>query len=305
LKSLSVPSASSAVKNPSLVNSNTPEELLARAGKSFHLAGKFLPRERRQAATQLYAFCRGLDDLADETNDAAQIEAVATALENNDTSHPLATLYLTLENPDPAPAITLARALRDDTGPTQIPDERTLLRYCHGVAGTVGLMMARVLGATDPAAAYHAIDLGIALQLTNIARDTREDGDHDRRYIPATWLDLAPASIRRAPDRAHEAALRCLALAEPYYTSGLAGLAYLPRESRRGILIAAKIYREIGEELRRQGPHRTADRVVVPAWRKAALVAQAFTAPPPWTKPTLPHDAMLHRQLDGLVGAHT
>ena len=283
---------------------STPAELLARAGKSFHLGGKFLPANRRQAATQLYAFCRGLDDLADETGDAAQIEAVAAALENNDTSHPLAALYLTLENPDPAPAIALARALRDDTGPTQIPDERALLRYCHGVAGTVGIMMARVLGATDPVAAYHAIDLGIALQLTNIARDTREDADHDRRYLPDTWLDLPPASIRRTPERAHNAALRSLALAEQYYASGLAGLVYLPPESRRGILIAAKVYREIGEELRRQGPHRPTDRVVVPAWRKATLVAQAFLQRSPWTTSTPPHNANLHRHLGGLVGIH-
>ena len=84
---------------------STPEELLARAGKSFHLAGKFLPPERRAAATRLYAFCRGLDDLADETGDAAQIETVAKALEINDRSHPLAALYLTLESSDPAPAV--------------------------------------------------------------------------------------------------------------------------------------------------------------------------------------------------------
>ena len=286
------------------MSTTTPEELLARAGKSFHLAGKFLPSDRRQAATQLYAFCRGLDDLADESGDAAQIEAVATAVENRDTSNPLAALYLTLENPDPAPAIALARALRDDTGPTQIADERALLRYCHGVAGTVGLMMARVLGATDSAAAWHAIDLGIALQLTNIARDTREDADHGRRYLPATWIDLPPAGIRRAPERVHEAALRCLALAEPYYASGLAGLAYLPPESCRGILIAAKVYREIGEELRRQGPHRTQDRVIVPTTRKALLVVQAFVQRSPWTTPVPPHDANLHRHLDNLVGIH-
>lgn len=284
---------------------NTPEELLARAGKSFHLAGKFLPAERRRAATQLYAFCRGLDDLADETGDAAQIEAVAAALEKRDASHPLAGLFLTLEDPDPAPAIALVRALRDDTGPTEIPDERSLLRYCHGVAGTVGLMMARVLAATDPAAAWHAIDLGIALQLTNIARDTREDADHGRRYIPAAWLDLTPAAIRRSPEIVHQAALRCLALAEPYYASGIAGLVYLPPESRRGILVAARVYREIGEELRRRGPHRTEDRVVVPAWRKATLVAGAFLAASPWSSEKPAHDAALHRELDGLVGSHT
>ena len=284
---------------------NTSEELLARAGKSFHLAGKFLPEERRRAATQLYAFCRGLDDLADETGDAEQIEAVATALEKRDASHPLAGLYLTLENPDPAPAIALARALRDDTGPTEIADERALLRYCHGVAGTVGLMMARVLGATDSAAAWHAIDLGIALQLTNIARDTREDADHGRRYIPAAWLDLPPASIRRAPDKVHENAMRCLALAEPYYASGVAGLVYLPPESRRGILVAARVYREIGEELRRCGPHRTEDRVVVPAWRKATLVAGALLGSAPWVNEKPVHDIALHRHLEGLVGSHT
>jgi phytoene synthase len=287
------------------VSTPTPAELLARAGKSFHLAGKFLPPDRRQAATQLYAFCRGLDDLADESGDAAQIEAVATALENGDHSNPLAAFYLALENPDPAPAIALARALRDDTGPTVIADERALLRYCHGVAGTVGLMMARVLGATEPAAAYHAIDLGIALQLTNIARDTREDADHGRRYLPATWLDLPPASIRRAPERLHQAALRCLVLAEPYYASGLAGLAYLPPESRRGILIAAKVYREIGEELRRRGPHRTNDRVVVPAWRKATLVAGVLLGGAPWPNEKTVHDIALHEKLDRLVGAHS
>lgn len=283
---------------------NSPEALLARAGKSFHLAGKFLPPERRHAATQLYAFCRGLDDLADETGDAAQIEAVATALENHDPTHPLAALYLRLENPDPTPAMALARALRDDTGPNQIPDEHSLLRYCHGVAGTVGLMMARVLGATDLAADWHAIDLGIALQLTNIARDTREDADHDRRYLPATWLDLPPSSIRRAPERVHQAALRCLSLAEPYYASGLAGLVYLPPESRRGILIAAKLYREIGEELRRRGPHRTEDRVVVPAWRKATTVAQTFIAHTTWKNKKPVHDVTLHHHLTNLVGVH-
>jgi 15-cis-phytoene synthase len=282
--------------------SPSPEDLLAKAGKSFHLAGKFLPPSRRAAATQLYAFCRALDDLADETGDAAQIESIASALEANDRSHPLADLYLALELSDPAPAIALARALRDDTGPAALADECALLRYCHGVAGTVGLMMSRVLGATHPSAAWHAIDLGIALQLTNIARDTREDARHQRRYLPATWIDLPPAALLIDHEHTHQAALRALDLAEPYYASGLAGLAYLPPESRRGILIAAKIYREIGLELRRRGPRRTTDRVVVPAWRKARLVAQSYLSRPPWSDPAPQHNAALHHHLDGLVG---
>jgi 15-cis-phytoene synthase len=281
---------------------SSPEDLLAKAGKSFHLAGKFLPPSRRAAATQLYAFCRALDDLADETGDAAQIESIASALEANDRSQPLAALYLDLELSDPAPAIALARALRDDTGPAALADECALLRYCHGVAGTVGLMMSRVLGATHPSAAWHAIDLGIALQLTNIARDTREDARHQRRYLPATWIDLPPAALLIDHEHTHQAALRALSLAEPYYASGLAGLAYLPPESRRGILIAAKIYREIGLELRRRGPRRSADRIVVPAWRKALLVGRAYLSRPPWAAPATPHQQHLHHHLTGLVG---
>ena len=99
------------------------------------------------------------------------------------------------------------------------------------------------------------------------------------------------------------ALLRCLALAEPYYASGIAGLVYLPPESRRGILVAARVYREIGEELRRHGPHRTEDRVIVPAWRKAALVAAALLGSAPWQNAKPAHDIALHRELDGLVGA--
>lgn len=282
----------------------SPEAILARAGKSFYLASKFLPRDRRAAATQLYAFCRGLDDLADETGDAARIEAVATALENRDTSNPLAALYLALRLPEVGPAIALARALRDDTGPTLLGDEAALLRYSHGVAGTVGLLMAKVLGANEPSAAWHAIDLGIALQLSNIARDTREDAAHGRRYLPATWVDLPPEKIRRCTEATHRAALKCLALAESYYASGMAGLIYLPPESRRGILIAAKVYREIGMELRRKGPHRLQDRVIVPTWRKAILVAQAYFTRPSWRNPPAPHNAALHQHLTHLVGVH-
>lgn len=282
-----------------------PAEILAYAGRSFYLAGKFLPAERRAAATRLYAFCRALDDLADESGDSAQIEAIATALENNDDSHPIAALYLSLGAPDAVPAITLARTLRDDTGPIQIADERALLRYCHGVAGTVGLMMARVLGATDPVASHHAVDLGIALQLTNIARDTREDAGLQRRYIPGCWLDVPPEAISNHAEEAHHAALRCITFAEPYYASGFAGLAYLPPDCRRGILIAGRVYHEIGMELIRKGPQRAANRVIVPSWRKAFLIAQSYIVRPPWRDCAPAHDRALHNNLDGLVGIHS
>lgn len=98
---------------------------------------------------------------------------------------------------------------------------------------------------------------------------------------------------------------RCLSLAEPYYSSGFAGLAYLPPECRRGILSAGRVYHEIGGELTRKGQHRTADRVVVPFRRKAFLIAKSYITRPPWSSLKPAHDRALHLHFDGLVGTYS
>ncbi len=176
-------------------------------------------------------------------------------------------------------ALRLTRALAADAGPCRIASEAALLEYAFGVAGTVGIMMCRILRA-PPEAAQAAADLGIAMQLTNIARDVREDLGRDRVYLPASWI--GPSAVEQAlaggdPAPLVAATHRLLALAEQHYASGDSGLGYLAWRARVSILAARLCYREIGQVVARDVPLSWQRRAVVPASRKARLVAEAIT----------------------------
>ena len=157
--------------------------------------------------------------------------------------------------------IALIDGLLQDQKLVRIADERTLRRYGYRVAGTVGLMC-HVLDCDDEAARAHAIDLGIAMQLTNIARDVLEDAEMGRRYLPASWAgDVMPVHIIAAshiPDgevaRAVSAAVgQLLLLADEYYQSGAHGLPYLPLRAHIAIAVAARVYRQIGVQIAATG----------------------------------------------------
>tara|TARA_B100001778_G_C18403456_1_gene545295 strand:+ start:52 stop:735 length:684 start_codon:yes stop_codon:yes gene_type:complete len=156
---------------------------------------------------------------------------------------------------------SLVEGLMDDQAPqVLLQDEEALIQYAYKVAGTVGLLMCEILNNNDPRAKLHAVDLGIAMQLTNIARDVVEDAKMGRRYLPGTWVsDMTPEDIVAAAEdpNGHDgvqitlAVKRLLALAERYYASGRAGLAYLPFRAHFSIGVAAKVYRQIGIQLLR------------------------------------------------------
>ena len=133
------------------------------------------------------------------------------------------------------------------------------LQYCYRVAGVVGLMMARVMGVRDDAVLDRACDLGLAFQLTNIARDIVEDARVGRCYLPAQWLaeeNIPPEAIATPQMRQPLAGLarRLVAEAEPYYASARAGLAGLPLRSAWAIASAHGVYREIGMKVSAAGP---------------------------------------------------
>ena len=224
-------------------------QVLARHGRSFHLAARFLPAQKRDRATCLYAFCRELDDLADGSENQATAKAelltLRSALPTAD--RPACRIYRSLGLNDDRPVDALLAALANDTGPRSIQTKDELVRYAHGVAGTVGLMMTEILGATDPAAGPHALDLGIAMQLINIARDVRDDSRLARIYLPQEWLPhgITAESLASDPVSAWPAVRQSIQLAEEYFISGFIGLHYLPNESRRGIWLAGRVYREI------------------------------------------------------------
>ena len=164
---------------------------LARNGKSFNWAAKLFKRHDADRIAQLYAFCRYADDLADNLDEASakrQLENLAFDLRRGHSRIPIvANLLELLDGQEIAleSARYLVASLMADTGKVRIQHHNDLIRYAYGVAGTVGIMVCKVVGARDPSALPFAIDLGIGMQMTNIARDVVEDARRDRIYLPA------------------------------------------------------------------------------------------------------------------------
>jgi len=299
------------------VPSAAAEATLARQGRSFHWARRLLGATHADRATRLYAFCRRLDDLVDEAASPEEarvaLAAADRAIADGRSDDPVLGDGLALMSEcgiEPGIVRELIAGMASDAETVRVADEAELLRYCYRAAGTVGLMMCRVLDAPEPAAAAHAVDLGIAMQLTNLCRDVADDARMGRRYLPASLVgDIAPADLI-APSPALQPALRAavarlLALAEVYYASGEAGLPFLPVRARAGILVAGRVYRAIGHRLAAREYAYWDGRAFVPDWRKATITLTALTTQPLrgafWSRPTS-HHGQLHRALVGLPG---
>ena len=251
--------------------------VLAHHGKSFRFAGRFLDKQQLEDCARLYRFCRFVDDLVDEVSDAdaAQVELdfLKRDLELGHSSVPVVEDFIDLASQCQMQSeviLELIRGIESDLQPVLVSTDADLLRYCYRVAGTVGLLMCDVLGVQDPKAKAHAIDLGIGMQLTNIARDVQEDAGMGRRYIPGQWLgegEIAPQALSNLSTRESEllveSAQRLLSLAELYYESGKAGLRFLPPRARQGITVAASVYREIGLVIAARGFDVSAGRAYV------------------------------------------
>lgn len=277
-------------------------DTLARGSRSFRVASLMLPPQVRRAACGLYAFCREADDAVDLGGGRAEV---------------LETMHRRLDaayagRPGPAPA---DRALAEVTGRFAIPralpeallegfewdaegrryaDLAGLRAYAVRVAGSVGVMMALVMGTRGAPALARAADLGVAMQLTNICRDVGEDARAGRLYLPVEWLveeGLEPAAwlARPRPDPAvGRVVARLLEAADQLYRRAASGVAELPPGCRPGIHAARRIYADIGHRLLRQGLDPVSRRTVVPAGRKLWLAGLGLlpagrrdaTAPP-------------------------
>jgi phytoene synthase len=192
-------------------------------------------------------------------------------------------------------------------------DDADLKTYCYQVAGTVGLLMCGVLGVDDPRAFPHAIDLGIGMQLTNIARDVAEDAEAGRRYLPASLVgQLEPQEIASGAPSIRpvlESGVKALLQdAERYYRSGESGLAYLPPRARLGIFVASRMYNAIGSELRRQRFASWRERATVGLPRKLVIATGTgieYMKCACLQEPPASHNALLHLHLSGYCGADT
>jgi phytoene synthase len=268
---------------------------LTRHARTFRMAARFLPRDVRDDVAVVYALCRSIDDAADERASAEELAELDEEIAGTRPPRPLVRAFLDVSARRGVP-IAAARELvlgcRSDLGVVRIADERALVRYCYLVAGTVGLMMAPLLGARTRDALAHARDLGIAMQMTNIARDVAEDAARDRVYLPATWLadEHAGSTSFRDRDHVHAVVRRLVSLAEVYYRSGELGLRALRPRARVAVAVAARVYRAIGLAVVRRGPATLATRTVLSSIERfaSALDGLRLAALAP-TLPVLAH----------------
>ncbi len=303
-----------------LVFPASADSVLASKGRSFHWARHLLGAVHATRATRLYRFCRYVDDLADEAESVplAQraLAELVSSVRSGQASDPIIQDGLALIQEcdiDADIVLDLISGVQSDLQPVCMPNLDALLRYCYQVAGTVGLMMCKVLDTHASAAFPHAVDLGMAMQLTNICRDISADAAAGRRYLPATMVgDLTCEQLLQADDALRENLQACvLALldcADTYYASGELGLSYLPLRARTSMLVAARVYHGIGSELRARRQFCGTDRAVVPPWRKFVITSQVLLTrpwtPSFWRQPRR-HDADLHQALTNFPTSRT
>ena len=252
-------------------------ERIVKGSKSFAAAAEiFLPKQR-DAAYMLYAWCRHCDDEID----GQTLGHKDAAVKSGTPAQRLAVLREKTQGALDGRAedtvfIGLQRVLRDHALSPAHPRDllegmamdaegrvyntlEELLTYCYHVAGVVGLMMGRIMGVRERVTLERACDLGIAFQLTNIARDVVADAACGRVYLPLDWLaqeGLDPQTIALPANRAAlmRVVSRLLLVAEVYYNSADAGIASLPFRCAFAVAAASRIYRRIGAVLISQGP---------------------------------------------------
>lgn len=267
---------------------NSCAALIRGGSKSFFLASLLLPREARRCALALYAFCRLADDSIDEGQGGDRLADLRARLDAIYRGEPgdiaadraFARTVLRHSIPRDFPE-ALLEGFEWDVQSRRYADLDELVPYGVRVAGSVGVMMACIMGAHSAEAAARACDLGVAMQLTNIARDVGEDARAGRLYLPVKWLEeagLNPDEWLADPvfcPALKSVILRLLEEADRLYERAGAGIALLPRRCRWGVRAASLIYREIGHQLRETGGDCVSRRTVVSPGRKAALL---FTA---------------------------
>ena len=229
-------------------------------GKSFYWASFFLPKKNRIAASRLYSICRYLDDVADNSklDTSSQIKNIFNQIKENESSE--INIFFKKNNINLGILKDLIDGLISDQQNVRVTDERELIDYSYKVAGTVGLMMLPIINTKDAEARKHAIDLGIAMQLTNIARDVYEDAKMNRLYLPKEWLgqvstsDLIDNKLDDQKKKLIELSIKNLIeLSDKFYANGFSGMKFIPLRTRLAIFFAAKIYKGIGEKIKSGG----------------------------------------------------
>lgn len=264
-------------------------EAIRTGSLSFHAASKLLPAKVRDPALALYAFCRLADDEVDEGDqktravlhlkDRLDLAYAGTPFDSPE-DRAFAAIIADFDMPRALPE-ALLEGLAWDADERRYETLSGVRDYSARVASAVGAMMCVLMRVRDPHALARACDLGVAMQLTNIARDVGEDARAGRIYLPLEWLKeegLDTESFLHDPTVSPEIrrmVQRLLTEAQRLYLRSEAGINALPRDARLGIWAARLIYDGIGKEVRRQGYDSVSQRAHTATWQKMGWMAQA------------------------------
>lgn len=265
------------------------QELMAQHGKTFWWAAQLLSKNTRDDAATLYAYVRVIDDLVDDLlktqpcNDNKLAEQILTHAAQNTLGYDVVEALFVKHDISPSLMRIFVRQQIKDTLPARIDDEKALFSYCYGVAGVIGQMMRPILKA-DNASTPHAVALGLAMQMTNIARDVTEDAKAGRIYLPASYFSkkLTYQNIAETSEAnktvIFAAIKRLLYLADHYYKFARHGYLLIPFRNRVTIHVAANLYQAIGHKIIKRGiTSYWQGRVSINVWQKTYLSAAAIT----------------------------
>jgi len=264
-------------------------ETLSGGSRSFWVASHLLPRTLSDDASGLYAFCREADDAIDDGEDAnAALDALQQRLSDiyrgcpQDSPVDRVMVRIVREHQLPRPLLeALLEGFAWDTQQRRYHNLNDVIAYSARVAGVVGVMMTVLMGERDPQVLARAADLGVAMQLTNIARDVGEDARAGRLYLPENWLRNAGIDVNnfladaRFTPELGEVIARLLSVAESLYHRSEAGITRLPSACKPGIYAARLLYAEIGRKLLTDGCDSITQRAYIDLKGKLRLVAKA------------------------------
>lgn len=258
--------------------------LLREHARTFSFGSRFLSSDRRNAIAATYAWCRIADDIVDDAGEVAPSD-IAAALDRWEAElaepvHPVSIAFAVARRRfgiPLQPVHDLLRGMRQDLVPRAYADWAALREYCYLVAGTVGLMAAPVFGCRAERALAHAVDLGIAMQLTNILRDVAEDARLGRVYLPVADMErfgVDPTSVLAGVPTGDMTGLMRMeiARARSYYRSGRLGIPALCASGQLTTIAISRLYGEILDRIEGQGCDPFHGRARVSARRKVGAM---------------------------------
>ena len=258
--------------------------------KSFYVSARILPYDRRWATYALYGFCRHCDNLIDTPRQRTRseifgeidflTEELQIAYNTNESEHPVIRAFILVVERYGIPfeyPLDLLKGVAMDLQQARYKTFDELTFFCYRVAAVVGLMMTHILGYKDTRAFEYAKRLGIAMQLTNILRDIKEDKEMGRIYLPEMDLNLFGVSVQDILNERMTPQLRALMKfqikrADRYYSEAIPGISLLQTESQYAIYSSAKIYRGILRKIEAQNYNPFLNRVFVPPIQKVGIL---------------------------------